>query len=378
MYKKLSALVLMIILLAGTVWIISGGIFHILSGRDFNESFSENIQFTSGWNAADTMVDDMLPFYDRTLWLRTKLTLATGSRKIGDVYINKERLIREPAVLDESSLIETAEYINSFYLKYSIPTCMTAFPEAAEIYVECLPENVTVPSQLEQLDKFYENVDTKIRTVNSYHVLSTFKEDYIYYRTDSRCTANGAYFVYRSLIRKMGYYPVPYDHWTISHMKNDVNGDLYDVCLYDSVTPDILDVYTCENSSEIVSVRNFNGNEWSEGAFYNDSVLGYGSIESYYIGKPCLLTEIETNVENGKNLLVFKDSYGDNMLPFFTQHYAKIDVIDISCLDRNISEFVEPSDYQQVLILCDADTFTHSNAFKFLVGNAVKDGERND
>lgn len=140
MYKKLSALVLMIILLAGTVWIISGGIFHILSGRDFNESFSENIQFTSGWNAADTMVDDMLPFYDRTLWLRTKLTLATGSRKIGDVYINKERLIREPAVLDESSLIETAEYINSFYLKYSIPTCMTAFPEAAEIYVECLPE----------------------------------------------------------------------------------------------------------------------------------------------------------------------------------------------------------------------------------------------
>lgn len=378
MHKKFSAWVLMAILLAGTVWLISGGVFKIMSGINSNEAFSENIKLTSGWNVADAVVDDSLPLCDKTLWLRTKLTLATGSKKVGDVYINKERLLREPAVLDESSLLETAEYINSFYLKYSIPACMTAFPEAAEIYVECLPENVTVPSQLEQMDKLYENVDSKIRTVNSYHVLSTFKEDYIYYRTDSRCTANGAYFVYRSLIRKMGYYPVPYDHWTISHMKNDVHGNLYDVCLYDNVTPDTLDVYTCENSSEIVSVKNFDGNDWHEGAFYNDSVLGYGNTESYYIGEPCLLTEIETNVENGKNLLVFKDSYGDSMLPFLTQHYAKIDVIDMSCLDRNVSELVEPSDYQQVLILCDADTFANSNSFKFLADNNIKDGEKSD
>lgn len=378
MYKKLSALILMTILLAGTVWIVYGGISCAVSGRNFKETHLENFKLTSGWCAADAAVDDMLPFYDKTIWLRTKLTLATGSKKIGNIYINKERLICEPADLNEFSLIETAEYINSFYLKYSIPTCMTAFPEAAEIYTECLPENVTVTSQLDQIEKFYENVDTKIRTVNSYHVLSTFKEDYIYYRTDSRCTANGAYFVYRSIIRKMGYYPVSFDHWTISHVKNDVYGDLYDVCLYDNVTPDILDVYTCKNSSEIVAVHNFNGKEWSNGVFYNDNVPEYGDLESYYIGEPCLLTKIETNVENGKNLLVFKDSYGDNMLPFFTQHYAQIDVIDMSRLDRNISEFIEPSDYQQVLILCDADTYVDSKVFKFLSGSIIKDGENND
>lgn len=371
MYKKLSAWIILPILFVGMIWIIIG-IFNNNMSEKVQTGFSDNVNFkmTSGWNYADAFLDDMLIGYDNALAIRTKLTLAAGSKKFGDIYISSERLLREPQPLNKESLLETADIINSFYLKYSIPTCMTAFPEAAEIYKECLPENITIPSQLEQLDSLYENVDSKIRTVDSYHVLSTFKEDYIYYRTDSRCTSNGAYFLYRSLIRKMGYSPVPYDSCTISHIKNDIHGALYDICLYDKVTPDMLDVYMCTNSSNVVSMICFNGVEWKKNSFYNEEALETGNLESYYIGTPVLLTKIETDVENGKRLLVLKDSYADNMLPFLIQHYSKIDVIDMNCLDRNISKLVHPSDYQQVLILCDADTFLNVEAFEYL-----RDGE---
>lgn len=366
MYKKLYSWIIFPIMLIGMAWLVCAVIDNAMSGDNYVDKDLNNVNISSGWNGADAVIDDKLIGYDKALAIRTKLTLASGSRKVGNIYISSERLLREPEPLDDDAIIAAAESINNFYFEYSVPICMTAFPEAAEIYTECLPENVNVPSQLASLDLLYENVDSKIRTVDSYHVLSTFKEDYIYYRTDSRCTANGAYFLYRSLIRKMGYYPVAYDSCTISHMRNDIYGDLYDVCLYDKVTPDMIDIYTCENSSEIISMRSFDGQRWNESSFYDKNALESGSAESYYIGKPMLLTEIETNVENGKQLLIFKDSYADNMLPLFTQHYSKIDIIDMTCLDRNISELVFPSDYQQILILCDADTFSDSEAFKYL------------
>lgn len=366
MFNKISAWVLYPVLLLGMMWFLAGTVNKIMNNEKNDPG---SIKTVSGWNKADSAVDSMLPWHDKALGLRTKLTIASGCSKIGDIYISRERLLREPKELDEAALYKTAESINSFYEKYSVPMCMALFPEAAEIYTECLPENVTVPSQLQALDRFYENVDTKIRTVDAFHILSTFKDDYIYYRTVSGCTANGAYVIYRSLIRKMGYYPVPYDSCTISHVKNDIRGDLYDVCLYDEVTPDMLDVYICEKSSNVVSIEKFDGEKYTEGSFYDEEAYKSGDALSFYIGKPCLLTNIKTDVENGKKLLVLKDCYGDSMLPFLTQHYAEIDAVDMSCLDRQVSDFLKPDDYQQVLILCDADTLTDTDAFRFLSGN---------
>ncbi|MGN0631043.1 MAG: DHHW family protein [Ruminococcus sp.] len=375
MYKKLSAWVFLIILTAGMAWYVSGGVECIMSGSDIKESLPENYRISSGWEIADAVTDNMLPCYDKALKMRTRLTLATGSRKEGNIYISKERLLREPEIIDEKSVLTVTGYINSFYNKYSVPTCLTALPEAAEIYTECLPENASIPSQLGELDTLYENIDTKIRTIDAYHVLSTFKDSYIYYRTDSGCTANGAYFLYRSVIRKMGYSPVSYDRCTIFHVKNDVRGDLYNVCLYGDVTPDMIDVYICENSSTVRQVRKFDGNTWCEGSFYDEEALENGSARDYFTGSPCLLTEIETDVENGKKLLFIKDSYGNNMLPFLSQHYSRIDAVDINCLDRDITEITDPSEYQQVLILCSGYTFSNDSAFSFLSDSSKTGGE---
>ena len=362
MRNKFSAWILLLVLHMGMAWFLIAAVKLIISGGEVNGITG----ITSGWEAADSVVDDMLPARDKAVRLRTDISLAMGNEKIGDIYISEERLLREPDVLDETEVSRTAQYINSFYREHSIPTCITVFPAAAEIYTDCLPEYANVPSQLEAIDSFYEQTDAKIRTVDANHVLSTFKDDYIYYRTDSRCTVYGTYNVYRSLIRKLGYYPVSYDSWTISHVKNDMRGDLYQTCLYDGPTPDILDVYTCENSSEILSMRSFDGENWSDSSFYCAAALESENAAEFYMGKPVLLTSIETDVENGKKLLVFKDTFCDSMLPFFTQHYAYIDIVDMSCIDKPITEIVEPSDYQQVLIMCEADSINNSTYFSYM------------
>ncbi len=377
MQKKFSAWILLLVLHVGMAWLLIAGVQYILEKPE-NQSQASASYTYFGWEKADAALDDTIPGRDGAMQLRTQLSLAMGNKKIGDVYISEERLLREPSALQEIQLRQTAEAINTFYRRYTIPTCLVAIPSATEIYTEYLPDHATVESQLEQIDAFYEETDAQIRKIDAYHVLMTVKEDYIFYRTDSKWTSYGAYCVYRNLIRKMGYYPITYDSCTITHVKNDFRGDLYEDCLYNNVVADILDVYTCENSREIISMRSFDGSQWTDSAFYHYEVLETGDPEIFYMGMPQMLTEIQTDAENGKRLLVLKDSYADCMIPFLAQHYAQIDVIDMNCLDRSLSEFLDPVSYQQVLILCDADTFENADVFSYLTDEPESGGENDD
>ena len=377
MQKKFSAWLLLFVLHMGMAWMLIAGVQYLMKNPSA-EAEENSGQSFFGWEKADALFHDTIPGADIAMELRTKLSLAMGNRKIGDVYVSSERLLQEPSALDESALLETAQYINTFYAQYTIPTCLVAVPSATEIYTEYLPDHANVESQLTQMDAFYEMTDAQIRKMDAYHVLMTCKDDYIFYRTDSKWTSYGAYCVYRNIIRKMGYYPVSYDSYSITHVKCDFQGDLYEACLYQEVIPDILDVYTCENSSVIESMRSFDGMQWADCTFYNEEELEQENADAFYMGAPKLHTEIRTDVENGKRLLVIKDSYGDCMIPFLTQHYAQIDVIDINCLDRPLAELLNPAFYQQVLILCDADTFENTDAFFYLTEGTETGGEEDD
>ncbi len=369
MLKKISGWLIFLLLHVAMIWVLAAVMQSALSDED---SHAASRGFF-GFEKLDSLLEEQLFQKEQALYLRTQISLAMGNEKIGDIYISEERLLREPQELDTVALSETAAILSQFYGRYTIPTCVTAIPSAAEIYTESLPDHADVPSQLPQLDFFYEELDAKIRKVDAYHVLSTFKEDYIYCRTDSHWTAYGAYCVYRNVIRRMGYYPVPYDSCTIAHVQNDVRGDLYKACLYSNVVPDILDIYTCENSRDIVTMRTFDGTAWTDTSFYNEQARLDGNAAHFYMGAPVMQTVIQTNAENEKRILVIKDSYGDAMVPFLTQHYAQLDVIDITCLDRPLDSLLDPDAYQQMLVLCDADTLEETEAFSWMIGGTNHD-----
>lgn len=377
MYKKASAWVLLFLLNIGMAWLIIAGVKCILTDN-YSIDRESSSYAVSGWEKADEFLRLSFPAAENAIELRTHLSLLTGNQRVGGVYLSEERLLEEPEKLNSSQLIRTAYHINEFYQTYSVPTCLAAIPSASEIYTDDLPEHAVVPSQLEHLDDFYELIDTKIRVVNALHILSTFKDDYIFCRTDTKWTSYGAYCVYRSLINKMGYYPISYDSFSITNVKNDFRGDLYQKCLYSRVVPDILDVYTCKNHRTITSMNTFNGNSWQECSLYNYDALENDSNTSFYMGGTGMFTRIETDAENEKKLLILKDSLCDNMLPFLIQHYTQVDIVDIEQIDRPVSELTELYQYNQFLILCDADTLEKEEAFSFLIEKNDNGGNKVD
>jgi len=291
------------------------------------------------------------------------VSFANGFR-VGDIYLTEERLMEYPKQLDVNQLSDTANQLNDFYRSYQVPMCVIAVPSASEFYGTELLNGLTVPSQASFIDTFYQQFDSSIRKIDVYHVLYTMTDSYIYNRTDSRWTGYGAYCVYCVAIQKMGFAPVSYDQYIVQHT-GTFRGKLYESCLYQSVAADTIDIYTCSSGAEETEILAY----LADGTVEERHLYQETETEdpaAYYLGESCEKIVIQTDLESQRKLLVLKDSYADCIVPFFLQHYSEICVINVTEMQHPLSELIDVSEYSQILVLCDADTFSDVRNFYYI------------
>ena len=78
----------------------------------------------------------------------------------------------------------------------------------------------------------------------------------------------------------------------------------------------------------------------------------------FYLGKPCAMLHIRTNLENDRRLLVYKDNFADCMIPFLLQHYSEICIVDLEDSANTAERLADPSEFTQVLFLCSMENWS--------------------
>lgn len=329
--------------------------------RDFPHPTVQTVLNGTWAQQTEEYLGENLGFHDSLFRLKTQMDLLIGERIIQNVYITDEMLLEKLPAEQDCDVTASAEVLNAFYQKYQIPSYFVLVPSASEIYESSLPANAVKEEQETLIRQIYGQVQTGIRCVDACNVLSSLKDEYIYYRTDSRWTSYGAYCVYQSAIRKMGFTAVPYNRYVISHMSTEFRGDLYEKTLYDGVQADVLDCYTYENGTEIVNVTAHyaDGSTEDRGtALYNVERLHSGNMYEFYLGDPCVMLEIQTNLENDRKLLIYKDDFADCMIPFLLQHYSSICVVDMKSYADISERLADPAEFTQVLFLASMENWT--------------------
>ena len=67
--------------------------------------------------------------------------------------------------------------------------------------------------------------------------------------------------------------------------------------------------------------------------------------------------KISTKNANGKNLLIFKDSYANCLIPLLIPHYESIVIIDPRYFTGDIRDIVSDTDFSDVMFLYNLNTF---------------------
>lgn len=343
--------------------------FSISENRDLTSfpemSVSSLLDGSYGKQLGEYFTDHFLK-RENLISMQTNIESAISEKIVNGIYISDEMLLDADISSREISSANI-DYVNDFFYNYSGTMYFACLPTSSGVYSEMLPEYLMVNTEQKQINYLYDGFDDSIRKIDTYNILRMLNDNYIYYRNDSKITSYGAYYVYRTVIQKLGFQPISYDKYTIKHITSDFRGNLYNKCLYNGTKSDILDVYSYSGGAEITSCTAYSNNGINYRKVLNDdSFLSSGDMYKMYIGTEEPFIRIKTSVKNDKKLLLIKDRYADCFIQFLIQHYSEIAVISPEDMEKPLSSFINPDNYEQVLFLFGIDSMDNENLFELI------------
>jgi hypothetical protein len=227
-------------------------------------------------------------------------------------------------------------------------------------------------SQKAAIADIYSKLSEDVITVDAYDKMVRRYGEYLHFRTDHHWTARGAYYAYTAYCESAGLEAVPMDKMEQGFVPGDFLGSLYKYTNSSKLTknPDQVEYFL-----PIVS---------SEGVAYSDATMTSGykvsavrtetkSSNKYlvFIGGDHPLTHFKTTLTNGRSVLVLKESYGNAFVPYLTNHYENVYVIDPRSLKCDLPAFILEKNIQDIVVLNYSFSVTSSgwnNGFEKMIG----------
>ena len=308
-------------------------------------------------NDPQKMIADNFPFSEHLKKAGIISNEILSDNIVNNVYSNGKMLLPVNSETNTQGLKKTVDDINIISKKLNGTSYFTIVPTASAVYSNIMPQIDSSGKEADNIIFASSVLDKQIKFINIYNTLCSSDDNYIFYRTDSLWTSEGAYYAYKRIIRKIGFNPTDYSDYNIIHMKSDYYGNLYDLSGINNVDYDYIDRFKSTKKTKILSVvRSDDTQNTSDSIYYDDFLNIKGKELFYYLGSPCSVIDIETNVNNSKTLLIFKDSFANEMIEFLSHHYKHITIVDPSLISDGDMELILNNEYTDILFICGYKT----------------------
>lgn len=208
--------------------------------------------------------------------------------------------------------------------------------------------------QKPDIDEINSMLSDKVTAVDCYTALQQHADEYIYLRTDHHWTPLGAYYAAEQFAKAAG---VPFSELNEENFEyrevTDVVGSLLGfangtaggaMLLSD---PDTFTYYIPNNDFKTF----YYTTSYTDGfqyPFFQTDQLG-GNAYGTFMGADNKIVRVETDVKNGRKLLIFKDSYGNAEPPFYMNSFEEIYVCDTRFFALNAIDFIKEQGVTDVL-----------------------------
>ncbi|MDD4773699.1 MAG: DHHW family protein, partial [Eubacteriales bacterium] len=181
-----------------------------------------------------------------------------------------------------------------------------------------------------------------------YDALWSRRDEYLYFKSDHHWTARGAYYAYAEFAASVGFEPVDIGDLEERLLNDKMQGTMYDYTRDERVKKiyDSLYVYIPRKAHTMTVYRHGTSTK------YDSSVLTqYGNYGCFIASdNPYTIINVPDNPQN-VNILVLKDSFGNAMIPFLTEHYGNIVVVDPRHVTFDIYDLLKDYPLRDVLFL---------------------------
>lgn len=293
----------------------------------------------------------------RDFWVQcnTVLLLSSGQKDVNGVYVGDNGYLLE--IFDNIDMDRYEKQIaalNKFSTYVDVPVYFTIAPNSVSVLSDYLPEFAVNYSQDKYISDFYNGLSSDITTINISDVLKAHSDEYIFYKTDHHWTTYGSYLAFNEIISVMGFEQLSKADLIKTEVSDDFKGTFYSKGNF-NVEADVISRYDMKDAGSITVTLD---DGTTRSSLYEESSLDKKDKYGYFShGNPAHL-KVETSVENGKTLVIIKDSYMHCMVPFFTSYYSEIHMLDPRYIKTNLTEYILGLEPNEILILYNAKTLS--------------------
>ncbi|TQK53378.1 DHHW motif protein [Brevibacillus sp. AG162] len=311
-------------------------------------------KFTSDY---ETYITDQFAFRDVWIGLKTDADRVMGKKDSNGVYLGKDGYLiqhfsspLETEVNDRVQAIQSIHQTTPDLRKY-----IMLVPTAAALLRDKLPAYAPMGDEHAALNLVRQSLPSGIRFVDVYPALYAGREEAIFYKTDHHWTSKGAYYAYRVLCKQMEIVPKDEAAFNIRQVTDAFYGSLYSKSGFRHLQPDRIDLYLPKEESK-KKLEYVDEGRTTNSLYQMDNLAKKDKYAVFLNGNHALV-RITTDHPDGKKLLVVKDSYANSLIPFFSEHFAEIDVVDLRYYEESVTKLIQDRQFHEMLFLYNVKTF---------------------
>lgn len=251
------------------------------------------------------------------------------------------------------------------------PKCNFYFllaPNAGNIMKSKLPKRVNMANQNEYMTEFFKNLnEIGITPIDARKTLrKNVDKQQLYYRTDHHWTTGAAYLAYKEAHKEMGLdSDIKYKKLSVHR---NFRGTLASKSGFTNGRNDELQIYwPREHQTYHDSIYNFVDVKKTTNTFYAFDNLKKKDAYTIFGGWNHPFYTISTPTKSTRKLLLVKDSYANCMIPFLTQDFREIVVVDPRYYFGDINKIMAEEGITDVLFLYNALTFASDESMNLML-----------
>lgn len=308
--------------------------------------------------AVENFLTDHFLLRDSFMNLYASVLKAEGKTEINNVYLGSEGYLIEKTD-DYKNLDKIIDKVNTLGNKLEANIWLMLVPTSVTVYSDKLPQNAVCASEIAAINTIYNQVSSNINCIDVTEALLENKDKYnLYYKTDHHWTTYGAYVAYVEYCKKVGLNSFDIGEYNIKEISKTFYGTVFSKVNDTTVMPDSMHVFNKARDLSITYQKEISN------SLYKQEYLQKKDKYSYFLNNINDVITIENNqIKNadaspykGKVLLVVKDSYANCFIPFLTDYYEKIVVLDTRYYMYGVSALASNIGASDVLVLYNMGT----------------------
>lgn len=318
----------------------------------------------------ETFVTDQFILRDQWIALKTNMERLLQKKDINGVYFGKDNYLmerHEASEVDEELMDKNIDRLSEFVrsaaeLLGEDQVRVMLVPTASEILTDKLPAFANGFDQLGVIEEVKQKLPEDC-VVDVTQTLEDHADEYIYYKTDHHWTTLGAYYAYSQWAISAGFKPFAQEEFEIVKASDDFYGTIASKVNV-QVEPD--DIYLYEKFGNPSYEVEYNQAEITNQLYEYDRLETKDQYTVFLNGNNALV-KIQSENQNGRKLLVIKDSFSHCFVPFLVDHYEEVHMVDFRYFKMGISQYMEQEGITDVLVLYNVINFVEdANSLMFI------------